>query len=93
MKVNTSHIVRALTKVCIFLKRSVPSEGNSNILYNSPLYPILNMCLHWPLYQVGKEEEQKKAIDFSEQVLDVPVDCVLVYAVITAPLCNVCPTL
>ena len=45
MKANTSYIVGTLTKGCIFLKRSLSSEDQFNILYVSTLKP------HWPYLQ------------------------------------------
>ena len=48
MTVNVMHIVQTLTKECIFLKISVPSEGHFNIIYNSTFKP------YWPyLYKRG----------------------------------------
>ena len=41
MKAKALYIVKALTKVCIFLKRPVASQGYFNLLYNSTLK------LHW----------------------------------------------
>ena len=48
------------SKSYIFAKRSVPSEGYFNILYNFTLYLstalalFVNMCHHLSLCQVGK---------------------------------------
>ena len=39
LKANVSCIVQSLTKTCIFLKRSIPSEGHSKILNNSTVKP------------------------------------------------------
>ena len=38
-KLNALYIVQILTKLCIFLKRPVSSEGHFNVSYNSILKP------------------------------------------------------
>lgn len=44
-KLNALYIVQILTKVCIFLKRPVSSEGHFNVSYNSILKPHAALAL------------------------------------------------
>ena len=92
--VNASYIVGALIKVCIFLKKSVPSEGHlfQHIqLYSQTAFTqFVNMCLHLHLRQAGEREEWGRAIDFFDQLLNVTLIYVLPYRETTIPLC---PTL
>ena len=63
MKVNALYIVNALTKVCIFLKRSVASQGHFNLLYNSTLKPYWLYLRHVPLFALLPQRQMtiKKA--------------------------------
>ena len=63
MKVNALYIVNALRKVCIFLKRSVASQGHFNLLYNSTLKPHWLYLRHVPPFALLPQRQmlRKKA--------------------------------
>ena len=49
---------------------------------------FVNMCLHSPSCQVGNWEQWERAMNFSDQLLDIPLIYVLPHFALTAPFCR-----
>ena len=63
MKANALYIVNALRKLCIFLERSVASQGHFNLLYNSTLKTHWLYLRHVPPFALLPQRQmlRKKA--------------------------------
>ena len=65
----------SITKICIFLKRFVPSKSHFIILYNSTFKPhalIVNLCLHFFLFQEKTGQSNRFGWRTSWLTLDLP---------------------
>ena len=90
--VNASYILRTLTKICKLLKKAISTYYTT--LVSICIGPISqHIYIHSSLCQVHKWQEQGRAIDISDKLLNATLIYALPYFVITALLCSICPTL
>ena len=72
---NSWYIMWALTKIQIFLKRCVPSEGHAIIIYNSSnhIYPICKHVSRFVLVPHGQWDKHENVIDFADLLIELPL--------------------